>query len=167
MRYERRAFAKLQTPAITPSIPSGLTTLPSCLQQDTSPYTGEAKLRRLLPPRARPCGRAASPLYIGLPQRFCEAKDLWEEEERASKPCPDERGAAKFALLRRGGKGREFTPSVTTPKQASDVVTAPRRGAYNKEFYRSRMHLLAPQEGAYNKEFYRLRKHLLILREGG
>ena len=24
------------------------------------------------------------PSYIGLPQRFCEAKDLWEEEQRAS-----------------------------------------------------------------------------------
>ena len=39
---------------------------------------------------------------IGLPQRFCEAKDLWEKEEQASKPCPDEGGAARFALLRRG-----------------------------------------------------------------
>ena len=27
----------------------------------------------------RPFG--APPSYIGLPQRFCEAKDLWEERE--------------------------------------------------------------------------------------
>ena len=30
----------------------------------------------------RPFG--APPSYIGLPQKFCEAKDLWEEEQRAS-----------------------------------------------------------------------------------
>ena len=121
MNYERRAFVKLQTPAITPFIPSGLTTLPSCLRQDTSPYTGEAKLRRLLPPRARKSGRAAPPLYIGLPQRFCEAKDLWEEEERASEPCPDERGAAKFALLRRGGEGIAENPGSYSLSHDTEV----------------------------------------------
>ena len=34
----------------------------------------------------------------GLPQRFCEAKDLWEEEKQASKPCPDKGGAGKVCL---------------------------------------------------------------------
>ena len=44
-----------------------------------TPYTGEAIIRQLLPPRARSRGRAAHPSYIGFPQRFCEAKDLGEE----------------------------------------------------------------------------------------
>ena len=45
----------------------------------------EAPIMRKTPSAARPlCGRAAPPSYIGLPQRFCEAKDLWEEEQRAS-----------------------------------------------------------------------------------
>lgn len=38
----------------------------------------------------------------GFPQRFCEAKDLWEKEEQALKLRPDEGGPARVALLRRG-----------------------------------------------------------------
>ena len=45
---------------------------------------------KVTPSAARPlCGCVAPPSYIGLPQRFCEAKDLREKEEQASKPCPD------------------------------------------------------------------------------
>ena len=40
---------------------------------------------------------------IGLPQRFCEAKDLWEKEEQASKPCPD---------LRRGWRNLPCTAAL-------------------------------------------------------
>ena len=64
-------------------------------------------------------------------------------------------------LLRRGGKevtnaltrrhGNDetptITPSATTPKKASDVVTAPRGGAYNKESPKLRKRLLAPYTG--------------------
>ena len=41
------------------------------------------------------------------------------------------------ALTRRQGNDETptITPSVTTPKKTSDVVTAPRRGAYNKECF--------------------------------
>ena len=35
-------------------------------------------------PSVRLVPRLTPPSYIGLPQRFCEAKDLWEEEQRAS-----------------------------------------------------------------------------------
>ena len=36
----------------------------------------------MTPSAARPQGgRAAPASYIGFPQRFCEAKDLWEEGE--------------------------------------------------------------------------------------
>ena len=34
----------------------------------------------------------------GFPQRFCEAKDLWEKEEQALKLRPDEGGAGKGCL---------------------------------------------------------------------
>ena len=67
------------------------------------------------PSAARPqSGRAAPPSYIGLPQRFCGAKDLREEEQRASEQSRERsERLAKFALLRRGGKG--ITKSSLAP----------------------------------------------------
>ena len=49
--------------------------------------------------------RSAPPFYIGLPQRFCEAKDLWEEETQVERSSRKERsgGPAGFAVTRRQG----------------------------------------------------------------
>ena len=61
----------------------------------------------------------APPLFRAPKKDFALAKDLWEKEERALEPCPDERGAAKFALLRCGRQGKggitAITPSVLLP----------------------------------------------------
>ena len=84
--------------------------------------------------------RGTSP-YIGLPQRFCGAKDLWEESKGGKE--------VTNALTRRHGNDETptITPSVTTPKKTSDVVTAPRRGAYNKESPKLRKRPLTPYTG--------------------
>lgn len=45
-------------------------------------------------------------------------------------------------------------------------MTAPRRGAYNKEYYKSRMHLLTPYTGeAILRNFTKFRKRLLTPEE--
>ena len=95
----------------------------------------------LLPPRARILQARGTSPYIGLPQRFCEAKDLWEESEGGKE--------VTNALTRKRGDDETptITPSVTTPKKTSDVVTAPRGGAYNKESPKLRKRLLAPYTG--------------------
>ena len=70
---------------------------PNPPQKNTLSFLGtpgeEPKMRRLLPSALR-----AATSHLGFPQRFCEAKDLREEEKQASKPCPDEGGAGKVCL---------------------------------------------------------------------
>ena len=64
----------------------------------------------MTPSAARPQGgRAAPPSYIGLPQRFCEAKDLWEEGEGGVKSV----AVAVRRSLAYAPCGDAVTPSVT------------------------------------------------------
>ena len=55
---------------------------------------------------------------IGIPQRFCEAKDLWEEEEQAVKvwrlPKADAR-EIRLAPTRRAAKGANPVASTKGP----------------------------------------------------
>ena len=56
--------------------------------------------------------RGAPPSYIGLPQRFCEAKDLWEEREGGKGKSGY---SGSYSLRRDVGFNN---PSVSLPRQA-------------------------------------------------
>ena len=62
-------------------------------------------------PSVRLLPRLTPPSYIGLPQRLCEAKDLWEEEQRASEQSREKTSGLRNLLRcdeeargRRGGE---------------------------------------------------------------
>ena len=50
---------------------------------------------------------------LRLPQRFCEAKDLWEKEEQASKPCPDLRRGWQVCLVPTRSRAKKYIRYTT------------------------------------------------------
>ena len=60
-------------------------------------------------------------------KHFAKQKICGKRRRKSSGQAARNAAADLRALRRRGGKGREFTPSVTTPKVTSDVVTVPSR----------------------------------------
>ena len=66
--------------------------------------------------------RGAPPSYIGLPQRFCEAKDLWEEREGGKGKSGY---SGSYSLRRDVGFNN---PSVSLPRQAFGQRNAFSRG---------------------------------------
>ena len=81
----------------------------------------------MTPSAARPLPRARGTclLYrvIRFPQRFCEAKDLWEEGGGGKGREAPEIRSAKF-----GKRLRRVTPSVTLPRTSlGQRATSPKR----------------------------------------
>ena len=76
---------------------------------------------KVTPSAARPQERARGTSLIGLPQRFCEAKDLWEEETQAERSSRKERsgGPAGFAATRR--QGRAGSPGNYSLSHAAEL----------------------------------------------